>query len=1299
MSLFSAFRFVNGSAWFSIRTPIQRETNQTKRTDGDNYLYLPLEEKAFEGLLATTAQGITARGEIVALTGQAATTAQGTLSAGADYDEWKDSFTDGNGTNITSHYGDAPDSYGWNWPYGTYEPQITSNRLYMPVTGNDISLVYNNWLPTVAAENDFTLDVTFYKANSTAGATTGIVNTGVFVRGSTYDTEGYVIGWNELDGTWYINRLDSGNVLTNLGSYGDTFSNSTSRTIRIRIWSYASYAPYYDVYIGVKLNVNDTYDTFYGYDYGTTFGGLAYTAVGAVFEEAEGVYIDAIRAWDPALKRLAGFRATATAGDVNKLVLTGLAATTGYGAFSFGTSAEVTLTGQAATTAYGTITPELGAIIVELTGEDATTAYGTVVPAFSVLCEPSFSFNPHVAWTYKTDANAQNPGNIGTQFLPWKGTLYGAGNAASETTFLLYPRSGFKKINQVTQETNPWTSNFTFTTSDITGMSIDNPADPNLIGDYFPRGFFGEQNPGPRFNTIYSKGGWVSITAGGNLWSAVERVYDKMGSVSVFLAPHSGDIQTVAYNGPELHTGTVQSALVTDPLRQRYQNAAPMGIFPLSDSEALGFYPQIIDGYISGKFADLVGHRATTRWDPLTAGYTSGSNPEIPLVGLAAVTASSPSSFVNDVALSGRSATAQGGILYARDANVVPAFRRLSNGAWGTETVASSFSGAGRSWVRSGYMTAVPSGYGDLTYVVYYSEGWANVGPKIGVLVLDASAGTVISNTLYDTASTPFTAVTNGNSLNGQTLDNVNRPWGLHRTVALVHKLGSGTSVTQFLFCGEVVHLSWTSASRTAPTVTIKNGVSLSAAKAVYSSWDSLEVRGNSVYHVVPAGSTLFYYGGYDGGVETLYVNDATGTGSSWTTPTLASSTSGTKDTERDSPIFYGGYGGGNKTYWYLSWWDYVGVQEGNDSGWFDAWYQQQKPISLETVSILSRVRVTVDDANKTAALSGLAATTAQGTLYASITYQRQLTGEVATTAYGIITPEGGDVIGALSGQVATTTHGTITPSLGGADVSIGLVHGHIDTHFGVITIPIVGAPGLAAVTASGVLGLAIDQAPEQTGLVGYGLQGAIAPEVAASLIGEGATGAIAAPLPQISAPVWSWGLYSAALAGALGRFAEDLAALSGNAAVTQQGDLAPVSFISVALDGQDSSGSAGELAPSVAVVLVGGNAALRQGNVQAVLTYGVAGQAATTQYGSLQAYLFRSLDGNQATGNDGIIGYQTSGSVVVYGLAARLQLGDATRGFKKPSYDRFLWAVRHVDESFVQEIPDEDAPVVAPNE
>jgi hypothetical protein len=63
------------------------------------------------------------------------------------------------------------------------------------------------------------------------------------------------------------------------------------------------------------------------------------------------------------------------------------------------------------------------------------------------------------------------------------------------------------------------------------------------------------------------------------------------------------------------------------------------------------------------------------------------------------------------------------------------------------------------------------------------------------------------------------------------------------------------------------------------------------------------------------------------------------------------------------------------------------------------------------------------------------------------------------------------------------------------------------------------------------------------------------------------------------------------------------------------------------------------------------------------------------------------------------VLGYQYGGSVAALGLSMRMYLGDVTETFKKPTLDTLLWALRRTDELFVQEAPDDENPVVAPNE
>lgn len=1513
-----------------------------------------LEDKPFAGERLVTATAKLEPTYYRALTGQVATTARGYL--GFRNLVALDNFTDTNGTAVTAHTPDISPYSTWSLthdPNTNGDPTVQTNRL-RSISGSAV-VAQMDGTSGILYDLPWWYEAVLYR-NATSGATDDVNGIAAWCTAfGSYSggADAWQFGWNELNDYWELRRLYGGfsqSVLTD-GSTNVFTGTGQTRTIRMRVTGSAGNITVLCEVDGTQIfNHNETLFYMDENPWGVCFGG------------DQDVLIDKFQGYDDAL-RLGGLVATTAAGELNKTILTGYVATTTAGtvAGSTGSETSVALTGEDATTAYGTLTPDLGTIVVELTGLAATSNDGTVDRYFGP--GTAFDLSLRVSWTYNT--NNQNPGNIGTQFVPWAGVLYGNGNYGSEYVLSRWPRGGTKRVDEKTEQTYPWTANPAWGTNDVPGMAIDDTANPNLIGAEFPRGF-ASTNPGWRYNTVFHKGGWTSISANGAIWSAVERVYTKMGSIVVFLAPHPGEVASPNYYyGPELFTGHAQGYPSPDPQRQSYVNVAPMGLYPLSENEVLGFYPQIIDGLITGKFADLVGYRATTSSDPLTAAVSGSEGPI--LTGLVATTISkkvgvSGSAEVELTLVNDLNATA--GKLFARDAHVVPAFRRLKNGVWSDETLASTFTGAtGRVWTRGHHMTVVPTGYGDLIYVVYYSENVLGHAPQMGVVVMDAASGVVTSNTLYNVASTSFNLFSDGGLDDDgffQVSDKLWRPWGVHRQVATAHKLGSGTHVTQFLLCGQVVHISWTSGARTTPTVTIKEGVTLSASNAVFPAFEALELRGDKVYHIVPTGHRDGATDYDHPSVSTIYVNDATGTGSTWTTPTITNSETGSSGSGRTYSAFYGGYGVGYKPWWYVSWWT-TGVnitEDGHDTAYLDAWYQQPKGHTVSATAYLGRVTTSV---TPNVALTGLRAETrtdhiglfplvdgdkvarltdkgkrlitktpsgkdflpyveffvdnftgsgnllshtadtgqtwedwgqeqfvldGSGSVYCSATNwgnyvaafptmtppgndycvnakysgarvvtvtitgvinegvgarvknsqgywfgynyaenkwylskgrpdqidvalpeydwpgtlaeanvaqfsievtgtsptrvrcfindvqvidytdssgdqyfdgapgicsvlgnnnrhyidyinagvhdaqalilvgQRATTarglidfgieGQVATTAQGVLTPDlttyvaltglaattaKGDFYWFPTGLAATTAAGTLVGEIGGVPVSIGLIHGHIDTFIGVITIPIVEVPGLGAVTAQGTMGLAIDQAPIQTGLVATAVQGTIVPEVGTLVTGQVATGDVEPPIPEIAAPWWSWGLFSQARGGTLSRSAEDVVALTGNAASTQQGLLTPLAEDSSGTTGQAATTTAGSLTPVVVVTLLGQQAASGRGLVTASLVYQLTGLAATTQEGSCSAFLEIFLEGRSATTAQGILGYQYGGAVAASGFQMQLLLGSVSDVFKKPSSELLLWALHHTEELFVQEALDEENPVVAPNE
>jgi hypothetical protein len=383
----------------------------------------------------------------------------------------------------------------------------------------------------------------------------------------------------------------------------------------------------------------------------------------------------------------------------------------------------------------------------------------------------------------------------------------------------------------------------------------------------------------------------------------------------------------------------------------------------------------------------------------------------------------------------------------------VPAYRRYTGTGGTNSTLAtfnsevklSSFTGNGSVTARAGSMCVTRSGYGDTIYITYES----GTG-HIGLIVMDAVTETVTSHTLTSVV-TPATTFVRTDERHLAKIPT--------SAISEVAVLSNGTSVSQFLISAaevfggawnsggggggavtstkpRVVHLSWTSATATAPTMTLKAGPSDSS---LAGGLESLEVRGDEVVHVLYRYSSSFQ-SGPDRYVfsYTTQSNDATGTGNSWT---LDSSTTWQQTVTYDinvattvPSLHYSGFGGGLGAPSVLALVPYgrYNYYTQAKQAWatLNYWGEANQLFSFLTYGGVGRVTVTAISFDS---LLGRTATISQGVLTPSISASIG-SGLVATVSGGtVIGAETHDITYELAGVSAAVTQGALVVVRGAA--------------------------------------------------------------------------------------------------------------------------------------------------------------------------------------------------------------------------------------------------------------------------
>lgn len=766
----------------------------------------------------------------------------------SEYTWFTDSFTDSNGTNITSH------SETDTWVEivasgGSGEPQIQSNRV-RNLSTSDNWVGYMNYPPYGEGAYQFIESVFYRRATSTGGSSNELTEA-ILIRVEDYGGgiwDGYMFGWSEADDTWYLKRNNNYNGISDLASSTTNAFTGTSqsRTLKIVVSDPNSST------VNVKCYVDGT--QVINYD-DTAAGRLAnpIRGPGIYFWLSGSVDIDSLNGTEQ-LNKLTGQVATVSKGDVT--------------AFWYPVPGAYLSPGHQITVTGGTLLPVIGdGANVELTGLSVTTDYGDLgVQVGAGAGTTAGALKPKLTASNIYNASP-HPDHITNQYI--------------------YRDGSWVAIAEYDKNAAVGTKYSVFETEDgRAGASLLNVYPDLGTSSRFPRAT-GPQSTN-RYNWGYDAGGMFSADENGVRQSAHFRSLtppDTYYSVTSSTVPHymAWNIEGWAYYGPELPLGYGNES--GDDIEQR--SFIALGLYARSDIDALAFKIHRLDPTL-GVNVRLTGLRAIVGYGAIAAAFDGLGT--VQLVGQATEVRSGTLGVDGVRALTGHQIATHAGTLVPVNSNdglaVAIAEASYLDTAWTPVAQSASVTGGGRIYPKRNVLCVVPTGYADTIYAVYINEPPESATPYIGVVVYNTASKTILAHT--NTATVGKVDSTDGAPV-GYSLRQ-------ERSVAEVVRLSGGTSLTQFLIDKHVVHISWTSGTVNSPTVTVKagptvNGAAGSPPEQIVAGWEMLAHRGDSAYHV------LFRYTSPSGepakgfeSISKVYVNDATGTGSTWTlTPTTHS--------------------------------------------------------------------------------------------------------------------------------------------------------------------------------------------------------------------------------------------------------------------------------------------------------------------------------------------------------------------------------------------------------------------------
>jgi hypothetical protein len=472
--------------------------------------------------------------------------------------------------------------------------------------------------------------------------------------------------------------------------------------------------------------------------------------------------------------------------------------------------------------------------------------------------------------------------------------------------------------------------------------------------------------------------------------------------------------------------------------------------------------------------------------------------------------------------------------------------------------------------------------------------------------------------------------------------------------VSQVAKVSSGTSYTQFLIGDNIVHMSWTSGTATAPTITVKAGPDSGGTEYFVPGWETLETKGDKVVHVlyrVLIEDVNALFGGSHSGDRHSYrlvTNDATGTGAVWTAASSAlwqwtfdnyGTTVNFSNSWRQWNSATGN--GTGKSMLVTTLWNTNGSWQafGTGTAYLDYWGDTAQYITVPpaegrvgTVTVSTTADIAVN-------LTGMSVNPVLGR------FLPQLRGQVATTAAGTLQPQ-------LAGLSATVQQGTVV----GTKEAFGVIN--TTTTFATVAQGSVkqgverALTGQAVSTQQGffLFGLsAVVQQGTLSGLGGY--FGILATPSTTMTVGQKApTPVIAVTLTGQAATVQQQNIGNSRVLTGQSVTVQQKAIgnsriLLGQEATTQAGTLTASASVSanVTLTGEPMTGQAGNVGPATAVRMTG--------------------QAATAQQQTFAAFIDVVLTGTGFTLSQGFISFGIDKILSALGVSATGVVGNVGAG------------------------------------
>lgn len=1171
----------------------------------------------------------------VALTGLRCTAINGYMQEYFLYDN----FVDINNSSFGGHAIEPvpPASLGttWNLLVGIGPLPIIHNNRLQEVDGSDQVFLNSNGV-AISPYQDYYVEAQLYYAQIGPSFLCAIgIDTGT--------TDCYYFGWNDNVQQWEFGTNISGSLNALLTDTTNAFTQVVGEVRLLRIECMAGSGVNH-----LKCFVDGTEIFAYDDSVYVMTGGYVSIILGLVgLSESHSTDLEFIRA-GPVTRILTGQVAVATAGTI-------------VGTVSGGSS--VSVTGQVATATAGTIIPEIGAkplgrsatatagtvtantadVVVGLTGLAVTTAQGAFLVATTVGATGIQPYKPAIKYV-GTGIVLGPMTSIHSSPMSVNGLLCNV----SEYVFVDDSFHGYtpgeegsrrfgQKVSQATTvptQTEGWVPGgqyipVSYRTPDQYG-SPDGPQ--NQVSDGV------NQLPnGEIYDFSMDGGGYYSIDTGGMIHWVHTRGRGRATGAMITGAP---DVLYV-YQNEASAEHSLPPAVIRRNIVRNHNREWLIGLYAHSSTNVYMLYPTpwspatfALTGLRATATAgtitpavvgapNLVGNVATTRQGVLTTKVSDASR-SVPLVGLVATTSAGS---VGRADYAQMVPTYRHGDGYSFDSREIQIkdldsstdviVNLPSQGAPEDVVMHAPF---GDIHASSQSLTAIRSGYG-WVYLCYVSATQAGF-VQMGFVVIDPMTGNVLSHRLIPFSESPVWSFISAIGLTSSPMT--------CRPLAEVVKLSNGISVTQFMFAGHVVNVQWTSDTAATPSVVLKAGRSYldqitlsggfgSALALAATNWDSLEYKGDEVYHMVFMVADV---SGVFTHTEHFQVygfrnNAVSATDASWNFIGLLAdydNFNGTQVWEHSHlsgelviALSVAGYGGGLPTCLWANNNNGINSTEAFDtfvnfgtaslsgegvSGrphpvWYYHWATQAPYLSVKTECQVGAVTTTIVNGTS-AALTGLSCTTAIGTIVPEIS-----TSNKTHDNFGNLIE--GTALNSISGW-------------GGQRINLGQ-----GTIF--FATPGFGAPvGQRATTVQGVIVPAIDKA--YTGQSATTTAGLIKPEVAVTLVGQSTTATAGSLAASTSVNIALTGLQTVATAGAITTSLANVGSLGGQVGATAPGAIVP--NIAVLLQGVAANASIGVLGVSSAVVLTGQQSVAVQGLINPLLEIPLTGGSTSALPGSV---------------------------------------------------------------------------------